>query len=93
MITMNLEGKQRDLSGVCSALWATRDWESDIEEDLAMFGAPSEFHPIAFKGMDRRREEIAAQWGWTLGSLLEELKRRTTYKWIYFHLHMIAEIK
>ncbi len=82
-LTTNLEGKLRDLSGVCSALWATRGEEMAIEEDLDCFHAPLECAMPMYRALGERRELIAISWGWTLDELAQELNRRVDKRWIY----------
>jgi hypothetical protein len=79
----NMEGKLRDLSGVCSALWKTRNLESDIADDLAAFHAPSECDAMAFADIEKIRAKIAAQWGWDLVALENELLRRIDGRWMW----------
>ena len=74
--TTSQEGQLRDLSGVCSALWATRNWEGELYDDMETFHAPSECYPLALRGIQRGRIAIVAEWGWLPGELYQELKRR-----------------
>lgn len=83
MITMNLEGKQRELSGVMSALWATRDWEQMAEDEVEAFHAPLECLPRCYDAVLKDRIKIAAEWGWDLEALEHELSRRVSAKWLY----------
>jgi hypothetical protein len=80
----NMEGKLRDLSGVCSALWATRDLENETEYGLQAYHAPSECGAITYAGITHSREQIAAKWGWDLIALKQELLRRVDHRWLHF---------
>lgn len=80
----NMEGKLRDLSGVCSALWHTREYEDHLYDDIQAFHAPSECMALGLCAIERKRIDIIHEWCWDPEALVNELRHRLSYRWLYF---------
>jgi hypothetical protein len=77
--------KNKHLSGVCSALYALRRGEDSIAEDMRAFGAPSECYADAYRGYERRRQEIIEESGFLCEEVLRGvINLRVSHKWLYF---------
>ena len=57
-----------------------------LEEDLALFGAPSECYGDLYRHLDKEADKIANKAGYlSYHDLVLVIEQRTSYKWVYFY--------
>ena len=77
----------QNLGELASIFTKINNKHSNISDDLAAFGAPSECGIMAYRALDRELEnaqtEMESKFGINYEQLLNEIARRTSYKIVY----------
>lgn len=77
------------MTQVINKLW--RLWRrTDIDNDMAVYGAPSECYAMAWRSFDKRADHICREAGVTRDEVYAEIAKRTSEKWAFFHFSWLV---